>query len=172
MSKKSRENDEPQDRKDANVQRSRGRNMTALRRAFSASVFCWNNGKFLLINHKLLKLWLPIGGEIEAGETPWMAAQRELLEETGLSTDVIFPNIAGAADGEPAGFVGYEEHPAGPKGMHMNFCFLALVPHRNIVSDGSWDQAQWLSLEQVEKASRTTLNVKHIVQRIHMLLRG
>jgi 8-oxo-dGTP diphosphatase len=54
------------------------------RRAFSVAVFCRNAGEILLVRHKRLELWLPVGGEIEAGETPLEAARRELREETGL----------------------------------------------------------------------------------------
>jgi 8-oxo-dGTP pyrophosphatase MutT (NUDIX family) len=38
----------------------------------------------LLHFHKKLHLWLQPGGHIEENEPPWDAAQREVLEETGL----------------------------------------------------------------------------------------
>ena len=86
------------------------------RRAFSVSVFCRHAGEILLVRHKRLDLWLPVGGEIEAGETPIEAARRELREETGL--EGLFPAGLGV-DGTPPGLIGYEEHPAGSKGLHL-----------------------------------------------------
>jgi len=79
----------------------------------------------LVIHHKRLATWLPIGGELEPGETPLEAARRELREETGL--EGVFPRLADAVDGEPPGYLGYEEHTAGSKGLHMNFVFVADV---------------------------------------------
>jgi len=38
----------------------------------------------LLLKHKRLGLWLQPGGHIDAGETPWDAARREVVEETGM----------------------------------------------------------------------------------------
>ena len=38
----------------------------------------------VLHRHKRLGLWLQPGGHLEPGETPWEAAARESIEETGL----------------------------------------------------------------------------------------
>jgi len=95
------------------------------RRAFSVAVYARRGDRVLVIEHRRLATWLPIGGELEPGETPLEAARRELREETGLEGR--FPALAGAVDGEPPGYLGYEEHVAGTKGLHMNFVFVADV---------------------------------------------
>jgi 8-oxo-dGTP diphosphatase len=98
------------------------------RRAFSVAVYARRGGPggtLLVIHHKRLGTWLPVGGELEPGETPLDAAARELREETSLVGR--FGPVAGALDGVPWGYLGYEEHDAGSKGLHMNFVFVADV---------------------------------------------
>ncbi|ACG73914.1 NUDIX hydrolase [Anaeromyxobacter sp. K] len=112
------------------------------RRAFSTSVFCRHGGAVLLIRHRRLGTWLPVGGELEPGETPLEGAVRELREETGLTGR--FPAGLGV-DGSPPGFIGYEEHPAGSKGLHLNFAFVADVAGRDLAACDEWDAARWVT---------------------------
>jgi 8-oxo-dGTP diphosphatase len=111
------------------------------RRAFSVAIFARNGGAVLLVRHRRLGTWLPVGGEIESGETPLEAAVRELREETGLSGS--FPAGLGV-DGTPPGLLGYEEHQAGSKGLHMNFAFVADVATRDLASCDEWSEARWV----------------------------
>lgn len=123
--------------------RSCGGRMTP-RRAFSVGVFARQGSDILLIFHNRLRLWLPVGGEIEANETPLEAALRELKEETGLVGRPVEGNPL-SIPGSPPGLLGYEEHDAGPKGLHMNFDFLVDVDSREIEGDGSFARHGWYS---------------------------
>lgn len=47
-----------------------------------------HDNKVLLIHHKKLDLWLPVGGHIDPNETPDDALKREIKEEVGLNVDI------------------------------------------------------------------------------------
>ncbi len=117
----------------------------AARRAWSVSVFARHEGAILLVFHKRLDSWLPVGGEVEGDETPLEAARRELFEETGL--DGMFRSGAhDEMDGVPRGFLGYEEHMAGKKGLHLNASFVCDVLTREVRLDDSLSDHRWVTL--------------------------
>lgn len=133
--------------------------MTSARRAFSVAVYARRKGsEVLAIFHRRLQTWLPIGGELEPGETPLEAAVRELREETGLIGR--FGPLAGAFDGVPWGLLGYEEHQAGSKGLHMNFVFVADVPDDAVVVPND-ELVDWKWVDRDELARlESPLNVR------------
>jgi 8-oxo-dGTP pyrophosphatase MutT (NUDIX family) len=119
-----------------------------VRRAFSVAIYARRGNRVLVIHHRRLDTWLPVGGELEPGETPLEAARRELLEESGLEGS--FVPLAGAADGEPPGFLGYEEHVAGAKGLHMNFVFVADVdPGAAVVPNHEFGDHRWVDRDEL-----------------------
>ncbi len=117
---------------------------TPSRRAFSVAIFARHRGRVLLIHHKRLATWLPVGGEVESGETPLEAAARELKEETGLAGRFVAAPGTTRVTGTPAGLLTYEEHAAGSKGLHLNFCFVADVDSDRIVGDDSFGAHRWV----------------------------
>jgi 8-oxo-dGTP diphosphatase len=111
-----------------------------------------------VIQHRRLGTWLPIGGELEAGETPLEAAVRELREETGMTGE--FLPLEGSADGEPPGFLGYEEHVAGTKGLHMNFVFVAdVATDAEVVPNDEYQEWRWIDDGELA-ALQSPLNVR------------
>ena len=131
------------------------------RRAFSVAVYARRRlVEVVVIKHRRLGTWLPIGGELEAGETPLEAAVRELREETGLVGR--FEILAGAADGEPPGFLGYEEHQAGSKGLHLNFVFVADVPaDAAVVPNAEFGEFRWIDAAALASLE-SPLNVREL----------
>ncbi|HET9991214.1 MAG TPA: NUDIX domain-containing protein [Kofleriaceae bacterium] len=128
------------------------------RRAFSVAVYARRGDRVLVIAHRRLATWLPIGGELEAGETPLEAARRELREETSL--EGAFLPIVGALDGVPEGLIGYEEHQAGSKGLHMNFVFVCQVAAgAEVTPNDEFDGYRWIDRDQLGELE-SPLNVR------------
>ncbi|MDQ3295000.1 MAG: NUDIX domain-containing protein [Myxococcota bacterium] len=132
--------------------------MPGTRRAFSVAVYARRGNRVLVIEHRRLGTWLPIGGELDAGETPLEAAIRELREETGLVA--AFRPLVNALDGVPPGLLGYEEHLAGSKGLHMNFVFVGEVaPDADVVPNDEFGAWRWIDRDELD-ALDSPLNVR------------
>lgn len=69
---------------------------------FTVAVFVVRDDKVLLVHHRKLKKWLPIGGHIELDEDPEIAALRETEEESGLKVRLIGERPPTTGDGTRA----------------------------------------------------------------------
>src|ERR1700742_199736 len=56
---------------------------------FTVAIFVVHDAKILIIHHRKLDKWLPLGGNIELDEEPERAALREAKEESGLDVELI-----------------------------------------------------------------------------------
>ena len=56
---------------------------------FTVAIFVVHDGQVLLIHHRKLDQWLPLGGHIELDEDPEQAALREAREESGLEVELL-----------------------------------------------------------------------------------
>src|SRR5271170_3095826 len=56
---------------------------------FTVAIFVVRDAKVLLVLHRKLGKWLPLGGHIELEEDPEMAALREAKEESGLEVELL-----------------------------------------------------------------------------------
>lgn len=56
---------------------------------FTVAIFVVQDRRILLILHRNLKKWLPLGGHIELDEDPEQAALREAKEESGLDVELL-----------------------------------------------------------------------------------
>ena len=59
---------------------------------FVVAGYIYRKGKVLLIHHKKLDLWLPVGGHIKENETPNDALLREIKEEIGIDVEILKNN--------------------------------------------------------------------------------
>jgi len=54
--------------------------------------YIFHNDKVLLIHHRFLDMWLPVGGHIDKNETPDEALLRETKEEVGIDIEILGKN--------------------------------------------------------------------------------
>lgn len=63
--------------------------MLSMTRDFTVATFVVHNSKVLLLWHRKLQMWLPPGGHIDENELPDEAAVREVLEESGITCQLV-----------------------------------------------------------------------------------
>src|SRR5204863_7699003 len=56
---------------------------------FTVAIFVGQQAQVLLVHHRALDKWLPLGGHIELDEDPEQAALREVREESGLDVELL-----------------------------------------------------------------------------------
>ena len=56
---------------------------------FTVAIFVVDKARVLLVHHRKLDKWLPLGGHVELDEDPEQAALREAKEESGLDVQLL-----------------------------------------------------------------------------------
>jgi 8-oxo-dGTP pyrophosphatase MutT (NUDIX family) len=99
----------------------------------------------LLHFHKKLHLWLQPGGHIEENEAPWDAAEREVLEETGLRP--VAPEDEPSAPRRRGVVFHVDVHPAGAH-THLDLRYLLFASGTPAPPPGESPLVRWFSWDE------------------------
>jgi 8-oxo-dGTP pyrophosphatase MutT (NUDIX family) len=81
----------------------------------------------VLHRHRRLGLWVQPGGHVDRHETPWEAARREAVEETGLAVHLVAPLHPEAGHGGESDLIHVDVHPGGRGHTHLDLRYLLEV---------------------------------------------
>jgi len=110
--------------------------------------------KVLLIHHKKLDLWLPVGGHIDDNETPDDALLREIKEEVGMDVDILNQNLGKIEGGDTKRSLANPFHVnVHSVGDHDHCCLFyvckALEPEK-LKINGELKDFKWFSKEDLD----------------------
>lgn len=88
--------------------------------------------KVLLFFHEKLHKWLQPGGHVEAGELPWEAASRELMEETGIQKDITKDDFFDLDIHSIPHFKNVQEH------KHYDLRFIVFIEPCDLLENQDW----------------------------------
>jgi 8-oxo-dGTP diphosphatase len=143
---------------------------------FTASAIVIGLGHILLVHHKRIGAWLPPGGHINQTEMPHQAAVREVLEETGVSIEILSEPLPVIADSDaffppqPLCIHTVKAFENKTDVYHFDLTYLAkprssknLLP--NICYSKEVNEARWFRLEEVADLSKDLLakNVPELI---------
>ena len=131
------------------------------RPVLAASAACFREGRLLLVRRaNPPQLWTLPGGRIELGESAADAAQRELLEETGVKAEI-------------AGFAGYREMVLRDLGtLQSHFVILAFAARWRAgtgTAGAELSAVEWIDPDALSKFE-TTEGLAEIVSNARRLL--
>jgi len=121
---------------------------------FTVSLFIVSEQKVLLVHHRALKKWLPIGGHIELDEDPEAAALREAREESGLEIELLGERPPTTEDGTRALIAPrfLDIHRISDTHEHIGMIYYARVLNGDLTLSGREHFAiRWCSRNDLEK---------------------
>lgn len=129
---------------------------------FTASAYIVKDQRVLFIHHRKFGKWMPPGGHVDPNETPVEAVKREVMEETGLTVEIVsqenlwvsYPN---AQSFERPYICMLEEVPAfgdQPAHQHMDLIYVTTPTTSELVfNEAETADIRWFSLEEIEAFS-------------------
>lgn len=121
---------------------------------FIVNIFIVYENKVLLIYHKQLNKWLPIGGHIELNEDPEEALLREVREECGLEIKVLGEKPTIKSEGTkflyPPSFL--DIHKISETHKHIGFIYFAKAKSDKFIFNKEEHKGiRWFAKEDLEK---------------------
>ncbi|TSC75227.1 MAG: mutT/nudix family protein [Parcubacteria group bacterium Gr01-1014_30] len=121
---------------------------------FVVSAWIVYEDKILLVYHKLLQMWLPVGGHVELDETTDQALFREVKEECGLDIEVIGEKPP-YLEGSSARFLlrpAYVDiHPFDDKHQHIALEYFAKAKSNSArLSEREHEQIKWFTERELD----------------------
>ncbi len=120
---------------------------------FTVVVYIVRQNKVLLINHKQLKKWLPLGGHIELDEDPEEAAIREAKEESGFDIEIVAkkPEIKDESNKLLFRPEYLDIHKVGGEHRHVGIVYFARVKSGKLkLAELEHSDIGWFSLKDLE----------------------
>jgi 8-oxo-dGTP diphosphatase len=114
----------------------------------------------LLHMHRKLKKLLPVGGHVEATETPWQTVARELEEESGYGLNqlkIMQPphRVVSLSDATLHPLpVSMNTHAITPDHFHtdLEYGFVATGDARHVIREGESFDLRWMTLKELREA--------------------
>ncbi len=131
------------------------------------SAYIFNQDKVLLIHHKKLNLWLPVGGHIDKDETPDEAIIREIKEETGLDAELVHKcnaPLAGSTKKNLALPFHTNVHSVGDHDHCCLYYICKLLSDKVTIKKDELNSAEWFTKEDL-KQERVPEDVRYIALR-------
>ncbi|MBI4094954.1 MAG: NUDIX domain-containing protein [Candidatus Liptonbacteria bacterium] len=120
---------------------------------FAVGVFVVHRNRVLLVFHKNLKMWLPLGGHIELDEDPEQALFREVKEESGLDIEMISQKPKEKFEGRkflyPPAYL--DIHPIGENHRHIGMVYFAKSKSEKVtLAAEEHDEIRWFSERELQ----------------------
>jgi 8-oxo-dGTP pyrophosphatase MutT (NUDIX family) len=120
---------------------------------FTVAIFVVRDDRVLLIHHRQLDRWLPLGGHIELDEDPEQAALREAREESGLDVELLGERPPTTGPGTRALLAPrfLDLHRINPTHEHVGMIYWARPKHGALaLAPAEHHDIRWCSLADLE----------------------
>jgi 8-oxo-dGTP diphosphatase len=113
-----------------------------------------HNNRVVLVHHKKLNTWLPIGGHVELDEDTDQAILREIKEESGLEKEdlefvSIRPDVSGARFLLTPQFVDIHDINEGHRHLALTY-FIKSKTDVITLAEKEHNTIKWFNLEEIE----------------------
>ncbi|MBN1274989.1 NUDIX domain-containing protein [Candidatus Woesearchaeota archaeon] len=139
------------------------------------AAWVFHEGRLLLVQHRRLHRWLPVGGHVGLGEHVLDALRREVHEEVGLYADVMGspPLVGNTERSEELPLPFRVSSHAGPDGEELVLDFVAVADDvsRFSLREEELVDYQWFSLEGLRSSKVVDGRVKVFGERAFAYLK-